>query len=122
MTNDLSKYIENLPIYAYFLPGDRTIIGKRIDRTDTHVELKSVLSLETIYDDEGGMQQMIMPFIAHNLSETSVLNMNHIILETEASPILKKHYCDSLLRIQIVQSMSTNQPKQTNDSNDRWSW
>jgi hypothetical protein len=121
MTNDLSQYIEKLPIYAYFLPGDRTIIGKRIDRTDTHVELKSVLSLETVYDDDGRMQQMIMPFIAHNLSETSVLNMNHIILETEASPILKKYYCDSLLKIQVVQSMTSNQPKH-NDSNDRWSY
>jgi len=118
MSSDLTKYIENLPIHTFLLTGDLLVIGRIVESQIGAVQLSAACSVET-HSDENSFQQILYPLVAYSLEQITTIYRQHIILQTPAGFALKKCYCDTLLRIKLMEQQgftaSTSIPLETND-------
>lgn len=134
MSPELAAYIDGLPIKTYLLTSDTLVIGRVVENRVESVEVKSLCSIETFYgDDERTMTQVILPIIPANFDQSSTISRSHIVIETPASLLLKKSYCDALLQAKVqtvelttAQQQTNNEPKiykpkgTSNQYKDRW--
>lgn len=114
MSPDFAKYINNLPIITYLLTSGMLVIGRLVENSAESVEVKSLCSIETFYEDDS-IRQVILPIMPANIDQSSTISRNHIVIETPASILLKKSYCDSLLQTKI-QTVELSTTQQTTDS------
>ena len=130
MTAELIDYINKLNIYVYVLSDGSTVIGKLVEVHESSIEVIGLCSMESIiYDDS--IEQLLLPIIPQSLEQTSIIALGHVMIQSPASLVLKKSYCDSLLKFKINKikdpSISSNQSTNINgklDSKnpfkDRW--
>lgn len=134
MSTDLIEYINALPIKTYLLSSDTLVIGRVLENRVESIELQSLCSIETFYEEDS-MRQIILPLVPGGFDQRSTISRSHIVIESPASILLKKSYCDALLHAKIqtqigidngsAQSTSSNletfkNQKNSNKWGDRW--
>ena len=123
MTAELVDYISKLNIYVYVLSDGSTVLGKLIDVHPSSVELVGLCKMQTVMYDNS-IQQLISPVIPASIEEKSIISLSHIMIQSPASLVLKKSYCDTLLKLKINQSISSSEGQSFDSSlnpfKDRW--
>ena len=135
MTAELINYIDKLNIYVYVLTDGSTIIGKLCEVHESAMELVGVCRLEKMLVNTS-LQYLMVPVIPSSLEQTTILAKAHVIMQSSASIVLKKSYCDTLLSLKLnkvngdpdqpssnpIDLETTKQiPKQQNPFKNRWS-
>lgn len=109
MSPDLLEYINKLPIKTFLLASDTLVIGRVVDNRVEAVEVKSLCIIDSFWnDDDTSVRQVIVPMLPSSYDQSSIISRGHILVETPASILLKKQYCDTLLqaKVQIEQGNS----------------
>ncbi len=116
MTNELLDYINKLNIYVYVLSDGSTVLGKLVEVHPSSVEVVGLCKMQPVLCADNTIQQMMIPVIPASLEQTTILALAHIMIQSPASIVLKKAYCDTLLKLKLNKiSESTDAP--SNSSN-----
>jgi hypothetical protein len=119
MSPELAEYINKLPISTYLLASDTLVIGRVVENRVESVEVKSLCVIDTFWnDDDTSVRQVIVPMLPSSYDQSSIISRGHILVETPASILLKKQYCDTLLQAKVQTSnpiqpsnLENNEPK-----------
>ena len=119
MSPDLAEYINALPIKTFLLSSDMLVIGRVVENRVESIEVKSLCVIDTLYaEDNSTMRQVILPMVPANFDQSSTIARRHVVVETPASLLLKKSYCDALLAAKVQTEMHGSNQINQSDSID----